>query len=418
MTVGLPQAPTHFVVVGIGADGWAGLSAQAQVHLRGARVVYGSRRQLDLLGPGHAESIAAELIEWGSPMSEHLRAVLAESTLPVIHILASGDPMFHGVGSTIVRAVGSRRVTVVPAISSVSLACARLGWDHSDVTVISTLRSDVNVIVPALADGRRLLVLSRDGRDPAGIAATLTARGFGWSTVTVLEQLGGPGEQVISGVAHSWRHGECNRLNIVAVHCVGRRGVGVPGLSDDEFINDGQITKSPVRTLTVAALRPGGPQLLWDIGSGSGSVAIEWLRFDAAGFAISFERDHRRAAAIAQNAHRHGVGAALTIRGEVPQALDDAPDPDAVFIGGGLDEITLAAAWEALLDGGTMVVNAVTVESQLLLTQWHRAHGGTLRRIATETVEPLGSMSTWRPALPIVQWVTEKPTPTRAGGAE
>lgn len=403
MTVDQPIS-THFVVVGIGADGWSGLSERARTELRGASVIYGSRRQLDLI-----ERVDAEVICWHTPMSTHLASVLAEHTRPVVHILASGDPMFHGVGSSVVKSVGAQRVTVIPAVSSVSLACAQLGWDLVDTRVITTLRGDVHSVIPELADGRRLLVLSRDGHTPARLAEIVTAQGFGWSTLTVLEQLGGPRQTVVEGLARSWRHHDLDPLNIVAIACIGPRGSNAPGRGDDEFTHDGQITKSPVRALTVAALRPGGPQLLWDIGSGSGSVAIEWLRADPAGHAIAFERHTGRAGRIAENAHRHGVCGALSVRGEVPAALAAAPDPDAVFIGGGLDEEVMATAWEALLEGGTMVVNAVTVESQQLLTAWHRAHGGVLRRISIETVEPLGSMTTWRPVLPIVQWIAEKP---------
>ena len=402
-----------FVVVGIGADGWAGLTDRARDELRSATVVYGSTRQLELLPDLDATTVA-----WHSPMSEHLQQVLsaasdaATSDSPgpgsLVHVLASGDPMFHGVGSTIVNAVGRNRVRVLPTVSSASLACAELGWDLSRTQVISTLRDDADVVVPALTDGRRILVLSRGPQTPAAIAEVLVRNGFGWSTMTVLEQLGGPRQRIVETVARSYRPQPHDALNIVAIDCLGPRKTRLPGLPDDAYEHDGQLTKSAVRALTVAALAPGGRALLWDIGSGSGSVAIEWLRADSDGTAIAFERDHVRAARLGRNAARHGVAGSLTVLGAAPESLRGAPDPDAIFIGGGLDDEVLTASWHALLPGGRLVANAVTVETQSLLVDWHRRLGGTVRRFSIETVEPLGSMTTWRPALPIVQWVVTR----------
>ncbi len=404
---------SEFVVVGIGADGWAGLTDRARDELRSATVVYGSTRQLELLPELDATTVA-----WHSPMSEHLQRVLTDASDSVVsdapasndtvHVLASGDPMFHGVGSSIVSAVGRNRVRVLPTVSSTSLACAELGWDLSRTQVISTLRDDADVVVPALTDGRRILVLSRGAQTPAAIADVLTRTGFGWSTMTVLEQLGGPSQRILEFVARSYRPQHHDALNIVAIDCVGPRTTRLPGLPDDAYEHDGQLTKSAVRALTVSALAPGGRALLWDIGSGSGSVAIEWLRADSDGTAIAFERDDIRAARLGRNAARHGVAGALNVRGSAPQSLCDAPDPDAIFIGGGLDAEVLTASWHALLPGGRLVANAVTVETQSLLVEWHSRIGGTLRRFSIETVEPLGSMTTWRPALPIVQWVVTR----------
>lgn len=419
-----PGLPPSFVVVGIGADGWSGLSARAREELTRARVIYGSRRQLDLLGP-----VDAEIVAWRSPMSEHLSAVLAGTGhrhdggdtggrerhdaggADTVHIVASGDPMFHGVGASIVKTVGAHRVRVIPAVSSVSLACAHLGWDLTAARVVTAVTGDAHAVVPELTDGAQILVLSRDHTTPAAIAEILVDRGYGWSAISVLEQLGGARERVTSGLARSWRHvgNTIDPLNIVAVTCVGPHRSRIPGLADAEYEHDGQITKSAFRSLTVAALRPGGRQMLWDIGSGSGSVAIEWLRADDRGLAICFERDPGREGRITTNAHHHGVCRALSVRGPVPAALRGAPDPDVVFVGGGLDAEVLGLAWDALLPGGRLVANAVTVETQGILTDWHGRLGGTLRRIGIETAEPLGSMTTWRPALPIVQWAVDKP---------
>lgn len=394
----------RFVVIGIGADGWDGLGSRARDELSAATVVLGSTRQLDLL-----PRLAADLRPWRSPMSAHLRDVLDDPSDDTVHIVASGDPMFHGIGTTAARAVGIERVQVIPAVSSASLACARLGWDLSGVSIVSTVTHDVDSVVDALSDGRDLLVLSRDQSTPVQLAHLLTANGFGWSSMTVLEQLGGDRERTVRGVARTWREPAGDPLNIVAVSCVGSRRSRAPGRPDDDYLHDGQITKQPIRALTVSALVPAHRQLLWDIGSGSGSVAIEWLRVESTARVVAFERDAARSEVIVENARRHGVHDRLTVLGAAPDACSDAPDPDTVFVGGGLDTTVLDVAWDALVPGGRLVANAVTVENQTIVADRYARHGGSLRRFSVETAGPLGSMTTWRPSLPIVQWVVDKP---------
>lgn len=403
-------APTY-VIVGIGADGWDGLTIRARDELSGATVIFGSHRQLELL-----PALAATAIAWRSPMSAHLAALLAgdtddlAGTPPRIHLLASGDPMFHGLGATVVRQVGPENVEVLPAVSSVSLACAQLGWDLSEVAIVSAVTHDPEIVLTEISDRRRVLILSRDESTPARVAELLVAHGFGDSTCTVLEQLGGPAARVTSTRAHAWDpRARIDRLNVIAVECVGPRRSSLPGRDEDEFDHDGQITKSTIRALTVCALAPVGPQTLWDIGSGSGSVAIEWLRADPAGHVVAFEKDHTRTERIVANARRHGVADRLEVRGAAPDALARACTPDAVFIGGGLDAEILHTAWSALRPGGRLVANAVTIESQGVLIEWHRDHSGQLRRLVVETAAPLGGFLTWRPALPIVCWVGDKP---------
>ncbi|AZG44431.1 precorrin-6y C5,15-methyltransferase (decarboxylating) subunit CbiE [Gordonia insulae] len=394
----------RFVVIGVGADGWDGLGRRARDELTGADVVYGSARQLALL-----PELTAERRPWASPMSAHLARVLDDDRSGIVHILASGDPMFHGVGTSIVRAVGADRVHVIPTVSSATLACARLGWDLADVAIVTTVTRDVDSVGDAITDGRDLLVLSRDQDTPEQLAELLIANGFGWSAMTVLEQLGGPDERIIRGVARTWAEPAGDPLNVVAISCVGPRRSRTPGRDDHEYDHDGQITKQPVRALTVSALAPSRRQLLWDIGSGSGSVAIEWLRAEATGRAIAFEQDATRSAQLLVNATRHGVHERLTVRGTAPEAFADTPDPDSIFIGGGLGEQLLTEAWAALPSGGRLVTNAVTLENQTLLAQWYGRQGGSLRRLSVETAAPLGTMTTWRPSLPIVQWAVDKP---------
>ncbi|PYE20912.1 precorrin-6Y C5,15-methyltransferase (decarboxylating) [Williamsia limnetica] len=398
----------RFVVVGMGADGWDGLTPASRRELQDAEVIYGSRRQLDLLG-----SVTAALRPWGSPMSEHLATVLTESQPHPVHILASGDPMFHGVGASVVKAVGARNVRVFPAVSSVSHAAARLGWDLATTRICSVVDRPLSSILTNVSDNVQLLVLSRDEQTPEALAKLLTAHGFGWSHLTVLEQLGGPAERIYGGIARTWDHSAGDRLNLVAVQCVGPAVSAQAGLPDTDFSNDGQMTKQAIRALTVTALRPAARQMLWDVGAGAGSVAIEWLRTDPSCSAIAFESDSARRRRIEHNASELGVAHGLTVLESAPAQFGQAPDPDAIFIGGGVSAGgVLEGCWEALLEGGRIVVNAVTIESEALLISWHAAVGGTLRRFQIDHAEPLGSMTAWRPTLPVTQWIADKPAVT------
>ncbi|QHN19875.1 precorrin-6y C5,15-methyltransferase (decarboxylating) subunit CbiE [Gordonia amarae] len=390
------------MVVGIGEDGWAGLTGTARDALEKADIIYGSPRQLELIS-AEVNGARTRLHPWRSPMSQHLAEVLDNPPASVVHVLASGDPMFHGVGASIVRRVGADRVAVLPHVSSASLACARLGWDLAGTRIVSAVTGPPEAIVEHVSDGRRILVLSRDEHTPSQVVTILRNHGFGDSRVRILERLGGPAERVIDP-----GRDDVHPLNIVAVDCRGPRTSAAPGLPDEEYENDGQLTKEPIRALTVCALRPGGRQLLWDVGGGSGSIAIEWLRADADGRAIGFEADPTRAERLARNAVRHGVAHRLQVAGKAPESFTGQGVPDAVFIGGGLSEQVLEQCWDALVPGGRLVANGVAIESQNLLTQAAGVHGGTLRRFSIETAAPLGSLTTWRPALPIVQWVADK----------
>jgi precorrin-6Y C5,15-methyltransferase (decarboxylating) len=395
----------RFVVVGIGADGWDGLTIAAQRELQCASIIYGSKRQLQLLA-----AVPATLRTWDSPMSQHLHTVLAGTNEGPIHILASGDPMFHGVGASIVKQVGTQHVRILPAVSSVSLAAARLGWDLATTSIRSVVDRPLDSILSAVTDNIRLLILSRDETSPASIAELLTDHGFGWSQMTVLEQLGSDRERQIAGIARTWHEPAGDRLNLVAVQCVGPSVSSQAGLPDTDFRNDGQLTKQAVRALTVTALRPAARQLLWDVGAGAGSIAIEWLRTDPSCTAIAFESDPVRRDRIVQNAAALGVSGGLTVLDAAPLHFEHAPDPDTIFIGGGVTTPgIIEGCWDALLDGGRIVANAVTIESEAVLVKWHAAVGGTLRRFQIDHAEPLGSMTTWRPTLPVTQWIADKP---------
>ncbi|KUI32569.1 precorrin-6Y-methylase [Mycobacterium sp. IS-1742] len=390
------------MVVGIGADGMPGLSPVSAAELRSARKVYGSRRQLDLLD----DTVRAERREWPSPLLPALHA-LRDAADGDVHIVASGDPMLHGIGGTAVRTFGADRVTVLPHVSSVTLACARLGWAVQDTEVISLVTAAPRL---AVRRGGRAVVLSRDESTPVALARLLTDTGRGDSQMTVLEQLGGPAERRRDATAGAWAAdppGDIDALNVIAVRYLPEeRRLQV--LSDDAFAHDGQLTKQSMRAVTLAALAPRPGELLWDVGAGSGSVGIEWCRSGPGCRAIAFERDEQRRARIATNADAHGVD--VDVRGPAPDGFGDAELPSAVFIGGGLTTAGLVdGCLAALASGGRLVANTVTAESEAVLVQWYSKMGGELRRYQHYRGEPVGTFTGWRPAMPVTQWVAVKP---------
>ncbi|MEV7283378.1 precorrin-6y C5,15-methyltransferase (decarboxylating) subunit CbiE [Streptomyces sp. NPDC093252] len=397
-------------VVGIGADGWDGLPERSRAALLAAEVLIGGKRQLDLLPPG----CAGERVPWPSPLRPAVPGLLAAHTGRRIAVLASGDPLFHGIGRALTEVLGVRGVRVLPHPSSVSLACARLGWPLEDTEVVTLVGRPAARLAATLHDGRRVLVLSADATTPATVAALLRERGFGPSPMRVLEQLGGPHERLGAETpAHQWAHPPGDPLNIVAVHC--RRDPGalrlgaVPGLPDDAYEHDGQLTKRHVRAATLAVLAPAPGEILWDIGGGSGSIAVEWMRAHPSCRAVSVERDPVRAARIGRNAGRLGVPGLTVVTGDAPGALAGLPSPDAVFIGGGLTTPGLLdACWAALPEGGRLVANTVTLESEALLADARRRLGGDLVRLATAYAVPVGGFTGWRQAMPVTQWTARK----------
>lgn len=403
---------SRVVVVGIGADGMAGLAPASANELRRATTIYGSKRQLDLLDG----TVRAERREWPSPLLPALSAIRDEPQGDV-HIVASGDPMLHGIGGSAVRVFGSERVTVLPHVSSVTLACARLGWAVQDVEVISLVTAAPRL---AVRRGGRAVVLSRDETTPADLARVLTDSGRGDSEMTVLEQLGGPGERRRDATAGRWAAeppAAVDPLNVVAVRYMpDDRQLQV--LPDDAYAHDGQITKQSMRAVTLAALAPRPGERLWDVGAGSGSIAIEWCRSGPGCRAVAFERDETRRTRIAANASAHGVD--VDVRGAAPDAFGDAaldgggvdgvPRPSAIFVGGGLTVPgLLEGCLAALPSGGRLVANAVTAESEAVLVQWYSKMGGELRRYQHYRGEPVGTFTGWRPAMPVTQWVVVTP---------
>ncbi|WP_087925163.1 precorrin-6y C5,15-methyltransferase (decarboxylating) subunit CbiE [Streptomyces albireticuli] len=398
-------------VVGIGADGWPGLAPGSREALRAAEVVVGGPRQLDLL----PEDCTGERVPWPSPLRPAVPGLLAAHAGRRVCVLASGDPMFFGIGRTLVDVLGDpARLRVLPHPSSVSYACARLGWPLDDTEVVSLVGRPLGALVTALHPGRRLLVLSAGAGTPAEVAELLTARGFGPSRLTLLEQLGGPRERRAEGPAEGWPHPPGDALNVLAVECRATPGAPrlplTPGLPDDAFEHDGQLTKRHLRAVTLATLAPAPGELLWDVGGGSGSIGVEWMRAHRSCRAVAVERDPVRAGRIARNAEALGVPALRVVTGAAPVALAGLPTPDAIFVGGGLTAPGLLdACWEALPGGGRLVANTVTLESEALLTEWYRRHGGELTRLAVARAVPVGGFTGWRQAMPVTQWSVTKP---------
>ena len=396
-------------IVGIGEDGVDGLGESAKSAIVNADYVFGGARHLELA----SSLLLGEIRPWLTPFSQSIEAILALRGKSVC-VLASGDPMHFGVGATLSRQIKTDEIMVLPHPSSFSLAAAKLGWPLQDVVTLSLHGRPIELLRPHLHSGVCVLALTSDEHGPAQIAELLTDTGFGLSIVTVLEALGGPNETMRSHVAMSFGLKDINPLNLVAISVVALPDARIlpltPGLDDSLFEHDGQITKREIRALTLSALAPRRGEILWDIGSGSGSIAIEWMLADPSLRAIAIEANPERATRIINNMMACGVPALQIILDRAPAALDGLEPPHAIFIGGGgSDEGVLDRAIDALRPGGRIVVNAVTLELEALLLSVHARQGGSLTRIAVSRADAVGSMMAWRPAMPITQWVWSKP---------
>ncbi|QCP52373.1 precorrin-6y C5,15-methyltransferase (decarboxylating) subunit CbiE [Trinickia violacea] len=406
--------PAWLTVVGMGDDGFAGLGRAARRALVEASVVFGGERHLAML----PARLAARREAWPRPFD--LSRVLDHRHAPVC-VLASGDPMLFGVAATLARQLPAGEMRVLPAPSSLSLAAARLGWPLQDVATISLVGRPLAALNAHLRHGARVFVLSADGETPGAIAELAAARGFGPSRMIVLEHLGGAQERIAEARADEWRDrlrlaeaGSIAALNIVALECRAATGALnlplTPGLPDDAYLHDGQLTKRDIRAITLARLAPRPGELLWDVGAGCGSIGIEWMRSHPSCRAVAIEANAERRRFIERNRDALGVPALQLVAGRAPEALDGLPAPDAVFVGGGVTVPgVLDLCWQRLASGGRLVANAVTLQGEAVLVQWREQHGGTLTRLAVAEAQPLGGFETWRPALPITLLEIAKP---------
>jgi precorrin-6B C5,15-methyltransferase / cobalt-precorrin-6B C5,C15-methyltransferase len=395
-------------IIGIGDDGFAGLSAAARALIASAELVVGGARHLALVPVGNETRLT-----WDTPLAGTI-ARLAEWRGRRVVVLASGDPMCYGVGVILARNVDRAEMSVLPQPGAFSLAASRLAWPLAECETMTLHGRPLAQLALHLAPGQRILLLSEDGGTPARVATLLRDTGWGPSEMTVLEHMGGAGENIFAATADSWGDRRAADLNTVALACrpgpTARPLSRAAGLPDEAFINDGQLTKREVRAATIAALAPLPGQLLWDVGAGCGAVAIEWLRATRRSRAIAVERADQRCALIARNAAALGVPDLRVVAGAAPAALADLPQPDAAFLGGGIGtEGLLEIVWDALAPGGRLVANAVTVSGEARLLAWQALHGGTLSRLAIARAAPIGPHLGWRPLMPVTQLTATKP---------
>jgi precorrin-6Y C5,15-methyltransferase (decarboxylating) len=388
-------------IVGIGADGWAGLPERLRNLVLEAPVLLGGQRQLALVPakPGQRRQ------PWPSPLREGLPGLLAELREGPVVALASGDPLVSGIGSTLIELLGSERVVIHPGVSSVALARAALGWSSESCQVVSVVGRSAALVLRELAPGRRVLVLSSDESTPKEVAGLLTDAGYGASTMHVLGNLGSDHFSRIDGTANTWS-ADSPRLNVIALELTGPpHGAWVAGLPDAAFEHDGQLTKRDLRASALSRLAPVPGEQLWDVGAGAGSIGIEWMRAHTTCTATAIEANPERARRIDRNASNLGVPGLHVVTGTAPQALTGLPTPDAIFIGGGATTPgVIDACLDALRIGGRLVVHGVTLETERALAELHYQWGGELTRIAVEIAEPIGSYTGWKPQRTVTQW--------------
>lgn len=390
-------------LVGIGADGVEGLGGRARRVLTEAELLVGGARHLAMLPEDERPRLA-----WRSPLASSLDDLLAARGRKVA-VLATGDPLWYGIGRLLLRHVPLAEMTLLPHVAAFQEACCRLGWPLEDVLALSLHGRPLDTLRRHLQPGRRLLVLTSDGAAPARIGGLLAEAGFGRSAAWVLEELSGPRERVVRVDASALAQARFADLNLLALELDGPGLPSVPGLPDEAFAHDGQLTKAEVRAVTLAALAPLEGELLWDVGAGCGSVAIEWLRTGLRMRAVAIEREVERAGRIEDNARRLGVPELELRVGTAPAALAGLPTPAAVFVGGGVTASGLLDhCWSKLDDGGRLVANAVTVDGEAALLAFHAAHGGRLVRISLARAEPVGGRLAWRPAMPVTQLSSRK----------
>ncbi|RKN04640.1 precorrin-6y C5,15-methyltransferase (decarboxylating) subunit CbiE [Streptomyces radicis] len=405
-----PRGRARITVVGIGADGWEGMPERLRAVVRNAGVLLGGSRHLGLVPP-----VAGQRREtWPSPLRERLPALLGSLGTAPVAALASGDPMVSGIGTTLVEVLGADAVLIEPAVSSVALARARMGWSAESSEVVTLVGRDARLLLRSLAPGHRVLVLSPDRAAPGVVARLLVDAGYGGSAMTVLGDLGADTESRAELTASAWLGERAPGVPALHVLALDLRGPGVSwatGLPDEAYEHDGQLTRRDLRAAALARLAPAPGAHLWDVGAGAGSVGIEWLRTHPTCRASAVESAPERAARIRRNAGRLGVPTLTVVEGSAPEALAGLPTPDAVFVGGGATRAGVVdACLGALRPGGRLVVHGVTLETERVLADAYRLHGGELSRVAVESAAPLGTFTGWTPARTVTQWfVTRRP---------
>ncbi len=402
-------------VIGIGEDGWDDLSADARDLLYESEIVLGGERHLKML----PKDWEGERIVWSSPIREAVSKIVSwrpedSASVQKVAIMASGDPLCYGIATKLLRHLPIEEIWIKPALTTFSLMCSRIGWSLPDVETLTIHGRPVEMLHPFVQPGAKLLVLSKGEESPEKAAKLLCARGFGKSIITVLEHLGGRKERQFSGPADSWNHPEGAALNAMAIECIPESNATIlskiPGLPDEAFFHDGQLTKREIRAVSLSRLMPVVDQVLWDVGAGCGSVAIEWMRTSPRCRAVAIEKSKSRLKLIEQNSQELGVPMLQIISGSAPEVLADLPAPDAVFIGGGLSSGNLLqTCWTALKPGGRLVANAVTLEGEQKLLQWQNENAGKsgasgdLTRLSISRAEKIGKFQGWKEMRSVIQ---------------
>jgi precorrin-6B C5,15-methyltransferase / cobalt-precorrin-6B C5,C15-methyltransferase len=395
-------------IIGIGEDGWDGLSAKAREAIHTAAHIIGSTRTLAMLQAG-----SAKRHEWPKPFSavvEQLKPLYGHPTV----ILATGDPMNFGVARKMLTFVPKSEVSIITHLSAFSLAAARMGWSLPDSDCFTIHGRPAANFETFIQPDARLLVLTEDETSIAEVCRRLVARGYETSEITVLENMGGTKERLTSFTANNIPHVDWSPLNSLAIHCKASPHAKIwsrlAGLPDDVFVHDGKLTKREVRAATLAALSPAPDQILWDVGAGSGSIGIEWMRSTRGCEAYAIEPLADRRAMIAANADQLGTPRLHIVAKAAPEAYANLPRPHAVFIGGGISvHGTFEGAWEALLPGGLMVTNVVTIEGEMHLYDLQEKHGGELVRMDVSTLTKVGPHRALKPRMTVTQWRVKKP---------
>ncbi len=388
-------------IIGIGEDGLDGLTSVSRTILENAEIIIGGERHHNL-----SNTIKAVHLSWPSPFDAMIETIRAQKGKRLV-ILVTGDPLWYSVGARITKAIPAEEIIFHPQISAFQLASARLGWSMADLETLTVHGRATQQMIPFIQPGARLLILTTGSETPAQIAGLLTERGYGNSAMIVMSAMGGPHEERFDGIAKSWAH-IVPEFNTLAVQCIASADAQllpqIPGLPDEAFLHDGNMTKREVRAITLAKLMPQRGALLWDVGCGCGSIAIEWMRAARDARAIGIEPRADRRAIAAQNALILGTPALHLIDGTAPDALQGLPSPDAVFLGGGVAQNTIIGCMTALRPLGRVVANAVTLESEAVLLAIQAEHGGELVRIAVQRAQPVGALTGWKPFMPVTQW--------------
>ena len=395
-------------IIGMGEDGWDGLSARARHTIETAEVIVGSSRLLAFL-----PATRAEIHEWPQPFAavvDRIRPLAGRQTV----VLATGDPLNYGVARKLMEFIPFAEMEIVPHLSAFSLAASRVGWSLPDCDTLTLHGREAAHIEPFIQPGVSLIVLTADRSTIPEVARRLVARGFGQSEITVLENMGGAREHQSRFIAGAVPDAAFSDLNTLAIRCIAAPDAKIfsrlAGLPDDAFQHDGQLTKREVRAMTLAALVPTPGQLLWDVGAGCGSISIEWMRAARGTRAIAFENNTERLSMIAANADALGAPRLKVVAGEAPRTYEGQPAPDAVFIGGGIwIPGVFENAWAALKPGGNMVANVVTIEGDLHLFDLHEKHGGDIVRLDVSTLTHVGRLRALKPRMAVTQWRAQKP---------